>query len=98
MAITCPHGLPASECLICPRLPDAPKPARTPDRRRGSLSLHVAGVIAAIALLSVVVWLVYGVVFGILHVFELVLVGGTAGWAGYRLGHYRGVRDGRRHG
>jgi hypothetical protein len=57
----------------------------------------VAGVVAAVAVLGVVVWFVYGVVFGILHLLELVLVGAAAGWAGYRLGYFRGSRHGRDH-
>lgn len=97
MAITCPHGLPASECLICPRLPDASKAVAVPAPRRGSVGLHVAGVVAAVAVLGVVVWFVYGVVFGILHILELVLVAAAAGWAGYRVGHFRGRRSGGDH-
>ena len=35
---------------------------------------------------------VAGVVFALLHIIELLVVAGLAGWAGYRLGVYRGHR------
>lgn len=59
----------------------------------------VAMLAVAVALLLAVgaaVWLLVGVVFTILRVFELVAVAGGAGWAGYRIGHFRGSRHPRR--
>lgn len=107
MADTCAHGLAASQCLICAtlgrtgtapaasaghRLPaggPAPEPA---GRRRGSVTVHVAGVMVALAAIGLVVWLVAGVVFALLHILELVAVAAVAGWAGYRIGRLRGPR------
>ena len=96
VAALCPHGLPASECLICPALPAAapvPEVAQVPQPRGSRFILHAAGVVAAIALIGVAAWVVAGVVFALLHVLELVAVGAVAGWVGYRLGHFRGSRD-----
>lgn len=47
-------------------------------------------VAGAIVVIGLVAWAVAGVVFAILHVLELIVVAGAAGWGGYRLGHYRG--------
>ena len=62
------------------------------DKPRGSRSIgaHLALVVAAVVVAGLIAWLVVGVVFAIFHVIELVIVAGAAGWAGYRLGHYRG--------
>lgn len=93
MPATCPHGLPASECLICPRLP---RPAGTdgPLRTSGSRTgIHLAGVAAAVVVLGLAAWALAGVVFGLLHVLELIAVAAAAGWAGYRIGHFRGSRQ-----
>jgi hypothetical protein len=102
VAPTCPHGLPPSECLICPTLPQPsgtsttpstmPGPPTTAPRHRGSV-LHVAGMAGAIVLIGLVAWAVAGVVFAILHVLELLAVAAAAGWVGYRLGHFRGARS-----
>jgi hypothetical protein len=51
--------------------------------------LIVAGLVA----IGVAAWIVAGVVFALLHIIELLVVAGVAGWAGYRLGHYRGHRQ-----
>ena|SRR5947209_7648428 len=106
--MTCPHGITQSECLICRTLaPTAPgQPASNRDvspaypvtsprnrpARRGSFGLQVAGAVAAIALIAVAAWLVVGAAFAILHILEYVLVAVAAGWAGYRIGHFRGSR------
>lgn len=94
VAALCPHGLPASECLICPTLPQVATttPAIQP---RPRTSLHLAGVVAVIAIIGVAAWIVAGVVFAILHVLELVAVGAIAGWVGYRVGFFQGRRSGR---
>ena len=89
VAALCPHGLPASECLICPTLPRVAATERVPQAPARS-SIHVAGVVAVIALIGVAAWIVAGVVFAILHVLELVAVGAIAGWVGYRIGLFRG--------
>jgi hypothetical protein len=99
VATTCPHGLPADQCLICPTLPAgsvasataAATTAAVPRRQRGGL--HVAGVVGALVVVGLVMWALAGVVFAILHVLELAAAAVVAGWAGYRLGHYRGRRD-----
>ena len=95
---TCPHGLPATECLICPTLAKgtapsmtpAPAPAgsRVPARR--FVGLHLAGVVVAVIVIGLVAWAVAGIVFALLHVLELAAVALAAGWVGYRVGHYRG--------
>jgi hypothetical protein len=94
VATTCPHGLPADQCLICPTLPTgsvASAATAIPRRQRGGL--HVAGVVGALVVVGLVMWALAGVVFAILHVLELAAAALAAGWAGYRLGHYRGRRD-----
>lgn len=113
---TCQHGLPASECLICPTLARTatatagpgvvtskgrrskvtPTASGLPVERPGthrSVGLHVAGVVAVLAVIGVVAWIVAGVVFALLHILELVAVAGVAAWAGYRIGHFRGSRQ-----
>ncbi len=98
MATTCPHGLPAPDCLICRTLaPSAPAGAggRVPAPAgggRGGLVTHVAAVVAVIAAIAVVVWLVSGVVSALLHVAEFIVVAAVAGWVGYRIGRFRGRR------
>jgi hypothetical protein len=47
-------------------------------------------VVAAIAVIGLVAWAVAGIVWALLHVLELVAVATLAGWAGYRLGYFRG--------
>jgi hypothetical protein len=71
--------------------PDAvyPPERRPPRSLGGHLALIVVGVIA----IGAVAWLVAGVVFALLHVLELLVVAAVAGWAGYRLGHFRGRRQ-----
>lgn len=67
-------------------------PAQAPGPRHGSLALHTAGVVAGIAVIGVIAWVVAGAVFAILHIIELLVVAGVAGWAGYRVGRFRGNR------
>ncbi len=43
--------------------------------------------------LGLAAWALAGVVFGLLHVLELIAVAAAAGWAGYRIGHFRGSRQ-----
>ncbi len=106
MAATCPHGFPPSECLICPTLPrpgaaaavemaarPAPAGGIPARRRQATTTVHLVGVAGAIVVLGLAAWALAGVVFGLLHVLELVAVGAAAGWAGYRLGHFRGSRS-----
>jgi hypothetical protein len=88
VATTCPHGLRADECLICPALP-ARTSAGAVTRHRGP-GLHLLAAIAAIAVIGLVAWAVAGIVWALLHVLELIAVAALAGWAGYRLGHFRG--------
>jgi hypothetical protein len=46
--------------------------------------------IAGLLALGAAVWLLSGLAFALLHVLELLVVAGGAGWVGYRLGHWRG--------
>ena len=91
MATTCPHGLPQSECLNCPTLPD--RQGQKTVTRGSHGRLHLATAAVAIILIGVVAWLVAGVVFAVLHVLELIAVAVVAAWGGYRLGHWRGTHQ-----
>jgi hypothetical protein len=51
--------------------------------------------VAAVVVIGLAVWVVAGFVLAMLHVLELVVVAAVAGWAGYRLGRYRGSRRAR---
>lgn len=102
MPDTCQHGLPANDCLICKTLPaqQSARPERAAknlpdgtDAKKGSLGLHVAGVVVGIVVVGLIAWAVAGVVFALLHILELVLVAGVAAWAGYRIGRFRGRRE-----
>jgi hypothetical protein len=76
-----------------PVRPDAVQP---PSRQRhwpASLSGHVGLLIVGVLAIGVVAWILAGVVFALLHVIELIIVGALAGWAGYRLGRYRGRHE-----
>ncbi len=68
-------------------------PSRYP-RPRGAAHL-VGWVAAGVVVAGVAAWLLLGVAFAVLHLLELVVVAGAAGWVGYRVGHFRGRRDGR---
>jgi hypothetical protein len=50
-------------------------------------------ILAALVIIGLAVWVVAGFVLAMLHVLELILVAAVAGWAGYRLGRYRGSRQ-----
>jgi hypothetical protein len=66
-----------------------------PDGRpRGERSLVSYAVLIVIALIGIGVaaWVVAGAVHALLHIIELLVVAGAAGWVGYRLGIYRGRR------
>ena len=83
------------------RAPDGQQDAARPDRvyspetPRPGRSLTSYAVLGAAGLIVVVVaaWLVAGIVVGLLHALELVVVAAVVGWAGYRIGHYRGRRE-----
>ncbi len=93
MAAICPHGLPASDCLICPTLP-RPATGDVPARRSSSrTAVHLVGVAGALVVLGLAAWALAGVVFGLLHVLELIAVAAAASWAGYRIGLFRGGRQ-----
>lgn len=96
MAATCSHGLPADDCLICRTLPAGSSPssgrAPEPHHHSHSVALTVSGALLALGAVAVVAWIVVGVVFAALRIIELALVAGAAGWAGYKLGHFRGSR------
>ncbi len=93
MATICPHGLPASDCLIGPTLP-RPAAGEVAARRGSSrTAVHLVGVAGALVVLGLAAWALAGVVFGLLHVLELIAVAVAAGWAGYRIGRFRGGRQ-----
>ena len=75
--------------------PARPDQVYTPDTRRPSRSLTSYAVLGVAGLIVVVVaaWLVAGIVVGLLHALELVIVAAVVGWACYRIGHYRGRRQ-----
>jgi hypothetical protein len=74
--------------------PDAVYQGNQPVRRSRLLGAQFVLLIAAIAVIGLVTWVVAGAVFAMLHMIEIVVVAGVAGWAGYRLGHYRGRKRG----
>ena len=74
--------------------PDVIYPGGQPVRRSRLLGAHFVLLLAAIAVIGLVTWIVAGAVFALLHLIEIVAVAGVAGWAGYRLGHYRGRKRG----
>jgi hypothetical protein len=49
--------------------------------------------VAGFIVVLVAAWLVAGVIVGLLHALELVVVAAVVGWACYRIGHYRGRRQ-----
>ena len=74
-----------------PARPDAAQPPESPPGR--SLASQVVLVVVALLALGLVASFVVGVVSTLLHVLELLVVAGVAGWAGYRFGLYRGRRQ-----
>jgi hypothetical protein len=77
-----------------PARPDAvyaPSPSG-PGRPHRSLTGTL--LLAAMVLLAIgaAVWILSGVVFTVLHVFELLVVAAAAGWVGYRIGLFKGSR------
>jgi len=75
--------------------PARPDQVYPPDTRRPGRSLTSYAVLGVAGLIVVVVaaWLVAGIVVGLLHALELVIVAAVVGWACYRIGHYRGSRQ-----
>jgi hypothetical protein len=53
------------------------------------------GLLACLGVAAMVL-LVAGVVYSVIHLVELLVVAVAAGWLGYRIGLFRGVRQGRR--
>ncbi len=95
MAPTCPHGLPPTQCLICPTLPQPVGVATgaPASQRHGRTATHVATAVIAVAVVGLAIWFVVGVVLSVLHIVELAVVALGAGWAGYRMGHFQGRRS-----
>jgi hypothetical protein len=62
-----------------------------PKRGRSLTSYAVLGVLGLIVVV-VAAWIVAGILVGLLHAVELLLVAAVAAWVGYRIGHYRGRR------
>ena len=75
-----------------PARPDQVYPPDTPRPGRSLTSYAVFGV-AGLIVVVVAAWLVAGIVVGLLHALELVIVAAVVGWACYRIGHYRGRRQ-----
>jgi hypothetical protein len=75
--------------------PARPDRVYDPDTRKPGRSLTSYAVLGAAGLLIVVVaaWILVGIVVGLLHALEIVVVAAAAGWVGYRIGHYRGRRQ-----
>jgi hypothetical protein len=85
----------AGAASVEPVRPVTPDQVYAPGNHQGrprSLGLHLTLLVVGVAVIGLVAWVVAGAVFALLHIIELVLVAGVAGWAGYRLGHYRGRR------
>ena len=72
--------------------PDRVDPPDTRPPRRSLTSYAVLGV-AGLVVVVVAAWLVAGVIVGLLHALELVIVAAVVGWVCYRIGHYRGRRQ-----
>jgi hypothetical protein len=72
--------------------PDAVYPAGGGKPR--SIRTHVALLAGGLVAVGVVAWILAGVVFALLHIIELLVVAGVAGWAGYRFGLFRGRHQG----
>jgi len=70
-------------------------PPDASQRRLQPVTHHLLLGVAALLAIGAAVWLLTGVAFAIFHLIELLLVAAVAGWAGYRLGHWRGRREGR---
>lgn len=64
---------------------------RAPGQPR-SIGTHIALLVVGLAVIALVTWIVAGAIFALLHLIELFIVAGIAGWAGYRLGYFRGRR------
>jgi hypothetical protein len=77
-----------------PVQPDVIYQGGQPVHRSRLLGAQFVMLLAAIAVIGLVTWIVAGAVFAMLHVIEIIVVAGVAGWAGYRLGHYRGRKRG----
>jgi len=105
---TCSHGFEAGSCLICSTLGTAP-PARSgtataiPVGRpevlapgRPARRIGVLGVLVAVVAVVLAGWLLLAFLRGILHVFELAVVGVACGYVGYRVGRFTGRRSARR--
>jgi hypothetical protein len=73
--------------------PDVIYQGGQPVRRSRLLGAQFVLLVAAIAVIGMVTWIVAGAVFAMLHLIEIIVVAGVAGWAGYRLGHYRGRKS-----
>lgn len=72
---------------------------RASNREGGGGGHHVGFYLVVLALLVVLaivsVWVVAGVVFTLIRLFDVILAAAVAGWLGYRIGRARGRREGR---
>lgn len=81
-------------------LPSAPpvrpdtvySPSASGTRRGRSLGTSLVLVLMALLAIGAAIWILAGVVFTVLHLLELIVVAGGAGWVGYRIGHFKGAR------
>ena len=77
------------------RQPGGYPPAGGPPGHQPRSLPHVAAlVVVGLVVAGVAAWALLGVAFAILHLLELIVVAGAAGWVGYRIGHFRGRRGG----
>lgn len=87
-----PTGSPAS--LSGPARPDQvyPPPSPGSPAPRSTWTRSLLLVLIALLALGAAVWILVGVVFTVLRLFELIIVAAGAGWVGYKIGHFRGSR------
>jgi hypothetical protein len=83
---------PAAGRRLDPARPDV---VYDPDTRQPGRSLTSYALLGLLGVIIVLVaaWLLAGIVVGLLHALELVIVAAATGWVGYRIGLYRGRRQ-----
>jgi len=82
------------------RVADGPGPVR-PDRvlaprdgrHSSGAAVKVVGAVAVLGIAALFAWLVVGFVFGILHLVEIIVLAGAAGWVGYQVGRVKGRHE-----
>jgi hypothetical protein len=72
--------------------PDAVYAPGTKTRLRPA-SHHLLVMVGILLAVGAALWLLAGVAFAVIRLLELIVVAAGAGWAGYRVGHWRGRHD-----